>query len=920
MLMLQLNERNLKRTTDRLSSMWNVNKSRSAIAVAIASALTNVNAFAADSDQTDGQGIEVVEVRGILGSLKRSMVEKKSAVNVSDGISAEDLGKFPDQNVAESLQRITGVSIDRSGGEGQFVSVRGFGPQFNSVLVNGRQMATENGGREFSFDTLAAEQIVGADVYKSPTAAMQEGGIGATINVRTARPFDFDGFKAVASAKAVYDDLTEDTAPQVSGLVTNTFMDGKLGALLSISHQERQAQNNLIESRYYRPGVSFTSQNGEEFNNVYVPQNFDLIVDEQDRKRSSLSTVIQYAPSDRLTLTFDGLFSKFEVDSDTNSLGHWFTDSNFIDAEVDENNSVVYIENSDGGAIDFIRRSFGRDVEISAYALNAEYLINDAVTMDVDLSTSVAKENSGGDIFFNVIGYNNAYTWDNRSGDHPTITIDGGVDAATDVAAAQAHYNERNGWDREDEINELRLDFEWQTDKDTFTSMRWGVYGQSREKDAVRKFVTDCGVYCGYAVDVPDEILSTFTANGFWDGVPNQWLTYDIAAYDAFRATNAALASVQALFPDRDIAAEYAAVGYNNPTGQSDSYTVEEDILSAYVDFTFEGELGDLPWSLNAGVRYSKTDSTLSGISRQLLDLQPIPNDPSDFNEVYADGDNGSPVSAENSYTNLLPSMNLKFDLTDDMLVRFAYSKTLTRPTMDALNPAVSITVSRPNNNQATGGNPNLKPYVSTNWDVSYEWYYGEASLFVVAIFNKEVDDFIVSTVETEAFALESGTYNFDVRRPRNGETAEVNGLEIAWTHTLESGFGIQANATIVDSDVAIDNTSAESFALEGLGDSQNLVLFYEQDAFQARVAYNNREGFLQNLVSNLGGTEPLYTESYGQWDISASYDINENFTVFMEGVNVTGEETRRHGRFSSQFVRLEDNGSRWSVGVRANF
>ena len=188
---------------------------------------------------------------------------------------------------------------------------------------------------------------------------------------------------------------------------------------------------------------------------------------------------------------------------------------------------------------------------------------------------------------------------------------------------------------------------------------------------------------------------------------------------------------------------------------------------------------------------------------------------------------------------------------------------------MDALNPAVSVTVSRPNNNQATGGNADLKPFLSTNWDFSYEWYYGESNLFVVAVFNKEVEDFIVSTVETETFNLASGDFDFDVRRPRNGETATVTGAEIAWTHAWESGFGLQANATFVESDTSIDSNSGESFALEGLGDSQNIVAFYEKDGIQLRLAFNNREGFLQNLVSNLGGTEPLYTESYGQWDIS---------------------------------------------------
>jgi iron complex outermembrane receptor protein len=904
---------------------------RTAIALAVASAFSSANVVAAEQGAKEKE-IEVIVVSGLLSSLKQSMHEKKESVIVSDGITAEDLGKFPDQNVAESLQRITGVSIDRSGGEGQYVSVRGFGPQFNTVLVNGRQMATENAGREFSFDTLASELITGADVYKSSSASMQEGGIGATINVSTARPFDFDGFKAAGSVKGVYDELTEESAPQISGLVTNTFMDNRLGVLVSLSRQERQSQTNMMETRYYRPGVSFTTPNGKNFSNVNVPQNFDIGVDAQDRSRTSGTTVIQYAPNDRLTLTFDALYSKFEVESDSNNMGHWFSEGNFLDAEIDDNDTVVYIENSNAGATDFIHRSFDREVDMSAFGFNASFDINDAVTMDIDISRSNAEENSGGDVFFNVIGYNNAYTWDNRSGgESPSIEVLGGEAAGLDAAAGKAHYNERNGWDREDELSEYRVDFEWTTDNDTFTAMRWGVYYQDRTKQAQRIFATDCGVYCGYGVDVPDELLTQFTADNYFAGVPNTWLAYDVNAYDAYRSSPEAIAIAQANadantaadpieFPQRDIAAEVAGAAYDNPTSQSDAYTVKEEVISAYVDFDFEGELGDLPWSLNVGVRYSQTDAVLSGITQELIDLLPIANDPSDLNEIYAAGDNGTAVSASKSYTNILPSANLKFNLTDDMLVRFAYSETLTRPTMDSLNPAVNITVSRPNSNQATGGNSDLNPYLSSNWDISYEWYYGDTSYLAVAVFSKEVKDFITSTVEPVTYNLESGDFVIDELRPRNGEVANVNGLEIAWTHTWDNGFGLQANATLVNSDAAIDNDSSESFALEGLGDSQNIVAFYENGPFQGRLAFNNREGFLQNLVGPFGGTEPMNTDTYGQWDISSSYDINENFTVFIEGVNITSETTRRHGRYSNQFVRLEENGSRWSVGVRASF
>jgi len=899
---------------------------RHALAAAIAGALTfgGSAVMAQESQESLDKLLEEVTVTGIRGSLKRALDVKRDAVGVVDAIAAEDIGKFPDQNVAESLQRISGVSIDRTGGEGQYVTVRGFGPQFNSVLVNGRQIATENEGREFSFDTLASELIAGADVYKTPTAAMQEGGIGSTINVKTARPLDLDGFTATGSIKGVFDDLTEETSPQASGLISNTFADGKMGVLFSLSHQERQSQNNIIETRYYRPGVNFTAQNGESFNNVFVPQNFDVMVDEQDRTRTSGSAVFQFAPNEDVTITADAMVSEFQIESETHSAGHWFSESNFIDAEVDENNTVVYIDNANTGATDFIRRSYSRDASIESFGLNVEWAIKEDLVATFDVSSSTAEDNSGGNIPFTVIGYNNAYQWDNRNGgDYASIDIVGGDAALHDAAAGRAHYNERNGWDREDEITELKADFEWTPASETFTSLKFGGYYQDRTKDNQRKYASDCSFYCGYGTDVPDTLLSDYNAQGFFSGVPNNWLTYDPEAYFDYLATGgvAALqAASDAAGENRDIAAEYAALGMDNPATAADKFTVEEEIFSAYIDLTFEGEMGDLPWQLNMGVRYSQTESTLSGFTQTLTDLETIPNDPSLLNAVYADA--GTDVSADNEYTNLLPSMNLRVNLQDDMIMRFAYSETLTRPTMDSLVPSTGITVTRPGNLQANGGNPDLKPYLSSNWDLSYEWYYDNGgSYFAAAVFSKEVEDFITNSIATETFNLDSGSYDFNVRRPRNGEVAEVTGLELAWTHLWENGIGIQLNATIVDSDAEIDFSNiSETFALEGLGDSQNAILFYEKGPIQARIAFNNREEFLQNIVNPRGGSEPLYTEEYGQWDISASYDINENMTVFVEGVNITDEETRRHGRFTNQLISQENNGARYAVGVRANF
>ena len=261
-----------------------------AVALAVASALTHANIQAAEGETAD---IEVIQVTGMLSSLKRAMSDKKESSTVSDGIAAEDLGKFPDLNVAESLQRITGVSIDRSGGEGQAVTVRGFGPQFNTVLVNGRQIATDSAGREFNFDIIAADQITGANVYKTGTSNLQEGGIGGTINVTTARPFDYDGLQIVGSLKGMYESLSEETSPAGSILVSNTFADNRLGILAAVSHSERDVQINRIETGGWRPGQTISNRNEVLFTNAYIPRNWDQIVDEQSRTRTNASLVVQ---------------------------------------------------------------------------------------------------------------------------------------------------------------------------------------------------------------------------------------------------------------------------------------------------------------------------------------------------------------------------------------------------------------------------------------------------------------------------------------------------------------------------------------------------------------------------------------------------------------------------------------------------
>ncbi|MEQ3658984.1 MAG: TonB-dependent receptor [Glaciecola sp.] len=909
---------------------------RTSIAIAVAGALLSSNQVIAQEESAD-DAVEVILVSGIRSSLKASIDDKKNSNLVSDGIKAEDLGKFPDLNVAESLQRITGVSIDRSGGEGQAVTIRGFGPQFNTVLVNGRQIATDSAGREFNFDVLAADQIVGADIFKSTNAAMQEGGIGGTVGLITARPFDYEGFKAVASVKGMYESLSEEISPSVSALVSNTFNDDTMGVLLAVSHQQRDVQINQIATAGWRPGQTIqNNRDGVLFSNAYIPRNWDQIVDNQERTRTNASLVFQYAPSDDLTITLDGFVSKFEVDSVVTDLASWFEPDRVGSATIDPATGTLLTFTQDIGldaqgsgnpASDFVSTTRNsRDVSNDGFGLNVEWDINDQLKAEFDVSTSSAENDRAGKDRFNVVGIINNYSFDG-TGSIPTVRHDGFSNGSLpDASLSRLHYNEKgNVPSAEDEITEFKADFTYRADSDVLDNARFGVYRQEREKSVFQIFGNQCA-FCGYGTPAPNDTINfrPFTANNFFPGLIDTFYTYDGDAYVDFLAAS------------------------GNPivtTLQNNRYTINEDITSLYMDFTFIYDLGDMPLSVNVGARYAQTDIDVSAVQSFLTDIIPT-TDATLFGNVFGPA---TDIVQGGSYANLLPSVNVKLEATDDMVIRFSVYDSLTRPTMDQLSPATTFNEPRRQNLTASGGNPALKPFQSENWDLAFEWYYGDANLFTFAFFNKEVDNFITRLTGPETYTLDDRlntpgnrcsvtntalcgsdatasadelnglTEVYTVTRPQNGDAATVTGYEIGLTHLFDNGFGIQANATIVDSNVSLGTDTTQTFALEGIGDSQNLVLFYEKDQIQARIAYNNREGFLRAIDNGFNG-EPINTETFGQIDVSASYDIDETFTVFFEGINITEEELVQTGRFANQTYSVEDNGRRFALGVRAAF
>lgn len=904
-------------------------------ALAVTAALPQLTAQAQEADPA----LEEIVVTGIRGSLKRAIDVKRNSDVIVDAIAAEDLGKFPDSNVAESLQRISGVSIDRAGGEGQFVTVRGFGPEFNTVLVNGRSIATENQGREFSFDLLASELIFGAEVFKSSTATLQDGGIGSTINVKTARPFDIDGLKIIATARAQYEDLSENVRPNFFAMVSNTFADDRIGALVSVSYQKRDARIDSIETRGFNVNADIPLAG---VSGVFVPQNYDQTVEFQDRERVGATAVFQFQATPDLVLTVDGLYNSFDVESRANAIGHWFSADQITNVELDENRTVVRLEHNENGANDFISRTFNRPTDIYAAGFNADWDANEQLNVKLDVSYSRAEQDNGGNDRFAVIGFNGSYTYDNSQGnDLPSIL--GLPDNLLDPSLGRAHIAIQEGNDVVDEVYEAKFDTSWDADYDHFRRLKFGLHYTDRSKtnNNVRTDPNVLCFFCGYFADVPDNLLSVFDAgNGFLSGfsgdIPRQWLAFNADDLTNFLETSA---EAQALrdqingLPAGTTAAALAAAGGYTAVLQPDSFEVSEEVFAGYVEVDFEGEIGGLPWFITTGARYVHTSQSSEGIQRSLIDLLEIPGDETLYNGVFGEE---APVEIKNSYDKFLPSFNARVDLTHDFVARFAASKTLTRPQLTDLAPRINFTVLRPGNLIAVGGNPNLRPFTSDNFDISLEWYFKEASYLTLGLFYKNVDDFIVSVVGEEDFsveneddipAFEDGVATFQVRRPTNFESANVRGLELAFQYTFDGvlpspfdGFGVTGNATFVDSNAKVSGgDTSQSFGLEGLGNSQNLIGFYEKDRFAARIAYNRRAGFLQTLSNAVGG-DPVFVKTYEQVDVRASYQILENISVFAEGINITNSKVQRHGRFENQVLNVINTGARYAIGVRAEF
>lgn len=898
------------------------------LSIAISAALMASIPTNAAETNTEKQANDETEIINVVG-IKRSMLSandlKRHADVISDGISAEDIGVFPDGNVAESLQRITGVSIDRSGGEGRFVTVRGLGPEFNTVLANGRMLATENAGREFSLDVISADLINGAQVYKGSNASLTEGAIGGTVDISTWRPFDIAGSKFVVSGSGTYDSNAEETDFKTSALYSNTFNNNTMGFLASVAYSERTARLDSVFSDGYRDFDFDASQtaNGEAITGAttLAAQRFQVF--NQNRERLGGTAVFQWRPNDEHEITIDGLISLFDV-ADTSYQAAYPLDaggaSGFSNVVVNENNFVTSADKA--GRVDVIKGSNPRDTQTFQIGYNHEWQINENLRVVGDIAYSKAESNGYGKDRFFIARANTNVSFE-MAKDFPLITTEENL---TDPNIWESHVVSKQGRDTTDEVLEAKADFNYLLeDMGVLQSVQFGVYYSDREKDVNASKRGECATcYNGGKVKYTDpSIFTSFIPSNYMSEVSgnftNQWIDFNYDDFPKFLSSDSAL---DQLTPEARASIEerLAAGGFEAQANPAGTTNVTEESLAAYVQLS----LGDDTWDAVIGGRFVSTDQVSTGQFQEIVALVDI-IDPDGFveNRTVTLSDPTS-TAFDNSYTEFLPSVNYRMDLDEDgdFILRAGYSHTLTRPTISSLSTGVSYSTNV-GAERVNASNPNLTPFKSTNYDLSVEWYFDEVASLTFAVFNKQLDSFL--TVSTEPVMIEG--VQFGDTRPRNGGEGDITGFEIAYQQIFDNlpapfdGLGVQANYTNIDSSADYSQLgNSEELTLEGLSeDNANLIVFYEKDAVKIRFAYNYRSDFINEAVSWIGG--PKSTDSFGQLDFRGSYDINENFQVFFEGVNITNETLSQFYDLKKyQLAGYEDFGARYAIGVRAQF
>ena len=876
-------------------------------------------------DQTDERLAEAapaneILVTGFRESLNAAIAAKRQSASQVDVIVAEDIAKFPDTNLAESLQRVPGVAIQRDAGEGRAIVVRGLGAQFTRVRVNGMEAiatstdgASTNTSRGFDFNVFASELFNSIVVHKTAEPSLDEGSLGAVVDLNTGNPLSLDpGFSLVASAQVRYNDLSDDAGPRLAGLIGWTNPDQTFGVSVSAAYSQ-YVTNELGNNTVRWTQAAFRSVEGTPCftGSTYVPSTacneaglafhariprYGLV--DHDRERLGLTASAQWAPSDRTTISIDGLYSRFNETRDE-FWGEVLLRSNersidLVDYTIDGNNNLI------SGTLNnaWVRTErYQRQSETEFYQISGrvEQQLGDSVTVNLlaGMSRSEADIPVETTIVFDDRDFN-GYSFDYTDMDRPALTFGGS--GISDPAQFQlAEFRDRPS----NIVNEFKTfsgDLAW--DATEGATVRVGGLYRKFEFD-VQSFQRD-STYCAaftcaagqYGLPVTADLGEIFNLGdaGQPDGTTSSWL-------------------VPVLGTSTDAVGLYDRNAAPNFGG---SPAVSEEVVGGWFQVDWDTDMLGIRMTGNAGTRYVRTNQSSSGYVGST--------------EVFAD----------RSYDDFLPSFNLNFFPVDDVIVRGAVSRVITRPSLGNLSPGGSVDQF---NYGISSGNPNLDPYRAVAYDVALEWYFAPGALASVAGFAKDIASFPLASSFTGTFAqsglptsvLTAGTplYNaivggqnpsvpIEFRTNINGEGATLKGIELSlqlpfsvFADGFLGNFGVLGNATFIDSDVDY-SLATPATALSGAGNpvsgtpqvftrplidlakkAFNGTFFYEDELFSARISAAWRDGYLEGTSGNLNIFEGYSSQL--NVDASIRYNLTEQVSLSLEGTNLTDEYRDRY-------------------------
>ena len=856
------------------------------VSIAVACAMLTPAVFA-QSAETNDDMVEVIEVRAssFADSLQKALITKRASAGAVDTILAEDIADFPDQNLAESLQRIPGIAISRDAGQGREITVRGLNSSFTRVQLNGMQAQSLSAGpggvrksRAFDFNVFASELFSQLTVHKTSSAEIEEGTLGATVDLTTGRPFDFNDNVTAINVQGTYNDQSEEADPRLSALTSYTNEDRSFGVLVSASFSSQLISNvgsdtGRWEDDGFCTDSSCLGTQDEDLSSYWHPR-FPRFADKtHELDRTGITASVQFAPSDDTTITVDALYSKIEAQrlepfmqaislARTNSSGVGQT--YLTDYTIDGNDSIIAATAHD---VDIRSENFESnwESEFTQFSVDVEHHFNDDLKVNLLVGTSESVlDNRETTIIYEHFSVNDsrrtldyadstsAVTYDFTNQMSPSMSYS--FDTANPANWELSEYRDRI-YDAKSSYDNARADFEYILNDAitlkggvTYKDYLYSIAGSRADGSFASADPAD-----GTVDNVAFGISNVVTAA---DGN-----VVNFGGQSFFMADNAQLPQF------------LASGGWSYAPRAGDTYAVSEENLSYFLQADFFYPIGDMDLRGNAGVRYATTDVESTGLV------------------------NGDPTSVKNDYSDTLPSLNLALDVTEDVVLRASYADVMSRPGLSTLSPGGSVD---PFNLTVSYGNPFIDPFRATNYDLSAEYYFDEGALLSLAYFIKDIESFPTSetvTLNWQEVGLPDSVLggqanivnnsDFEVRRSINGGGGKLDGYEVQYQQKLDflpgpqwvQNFGVLANMTFVDADVNLTGQSDRS---------SNFTVYWEDEVFSARISMANRSEFTTSFNSN--PNKQRYVDGTTHIDFSASYNLSENLKISIEGINLTDE------------------------------